>query len=51
MGKKNHTPNEMRSNVKNSTSAEYAADRANRAAQGHQNVPPPPPTQPEGVKK
>jgi hypothetical protein len=51
MGKKNYTPNEMRSNVKNPTSVEYAADRANRIAQGHLNVPPPPPAQSEGNKK
>ncbi|MFY0582736.1 hypothetical protein ACN28S_58200 [Cystobacter fuscus] len=52
MSKKNHTPNDNRSNVKNPTSAEYAADRANRATQGHPNVPPPsPPAQSEGEKK
>ncbi|NOK32239.1 hypothetical protein [Corallococcus exercitus] len=51
MAKKNYTPDEMRGNVKNPNSAEYAADRANRAEQGHPNVPPPPPAQSEGDKK
>ncbi len=44
MSKKHYTPNDQRSIVKNSTSAEYAADRSNRIQQGHPNVPPPPPS-------
>jgi hypothetical protein len=43
---KRRTPNDQRATIKNPTSSDYVADRANRIAQGHPNIPPPPPTQP-----
>lgn len=39
---KKPTPNDDRSRVKNPVSKDYAADRANRVAQGHAAPPPPP---------
>lgn len=39
---KHYTANDIRSMVKNSNHSTYAADRANRIALGHANVPPPP---------
>lgn len=40
--KASYTPNDHRSIVKNPTSAPYSADRANRIAQGHADIPPAP---------
>jgi hypothetical protein len=37
------TPNDQRSQVKNSNNPAYPADRANRENLGHGNLPPPPP--------
>jgi hypothetical protein len=43
VSKKNHTPNDHRSIVKNPSSPAYTADRSNRLQQGQSNVRPPPP--------
>jgi hypothetical protein len=51
MSKKSQTPNDQRSTIKNPTSKEYAADRANRVAQNHPNPPAPPPPQGQAGKK
>lgn len=42
MGSK-HSANDQRSIAKNPNNSAYVADRANRAALGHENVPPAPP--------
>jgi hypothetical protein len=39
---KRHSANDHRSIVKNPNNPAYGADRANRGALGHPNVPPPP---------
>jgi len=44
-------PNDRRSDVKNPNNPAYDADRANREALGHPNVPPPAPQQPPPPKK
>ncbi len=46
---KKSTPNDARSNVKNPNNPAYVADRGNRIAEGHPNVPPPPPADPTGT--
>ena len=40
---KSPSPNDQRSDVKNSNNASYEADRDNRIELGHPDVPPPPP--------
>ncbi len=47
MSKHHPTPNDQRSVVKNPTSPQYQADRANRIALGHPNAPPPPSAEPQ----
>lgn len=51
---KSPSPNDTRSVVKNPQTSAYTADRANRVAQGHPNIPPsadPPVTSEVGAKK
>jgi len=45
---KTPSSNDTRANVKNPNNPAYVADRGNRIAQGHSNVPPPP-TNPPGA--
>lgn len=47
MAKQSHTATEQRSNVKNPNNPQYTADRSNRIEQGHPNVPPPAPQEPQ----
>lgn len=42
MSKHSQSSNDQRSNTKNPNNGAYTADRANRVAQGHADVPPPP---------